>query len=598
MCGIAGHWRRDGANADTARVERIGAAIAHRGPDAMGIHAAGPVCLLSQRFSLEDHDGGAQPASYRGITVVWNGEIFNWRELAFRHGLEEVSGDTVLLPRLLSHCGPEIIAEFNGQFAIAAWDERRRRLILARDAAGILPLLYRETPDEIVFASELCGMLADPQTPRELDEDAITYFLRMGFFPAPETPLANVRQLEPGAILTVRPDMLEKRFFGLPRFHPGFRGTLRDAASSLANLMHAAVSRRLSTESPDGLFLSGGVDSGLIAAVLRKMRVERPSYTVGFEGSGSTRDYHFKDSFERRSEVFSEADLADQTAESLGAPRPVHVTAGAAALTASFPEAVRRQDIPCMSISSPPLYFLTKRAAVDIRVALSGGGADELFAGYAHCDPRHYESGGSTIEKYLELVQVFSPEELAAIGSPLADRAKAVREAVHMQTTWAGNGVAEGLPFVLATERLGPLPQNILLKNDRIGMANPLEMRYPFLDSEIVAFAQRLPHHLLVGEGGGKLVVKEAAKLLGVPHEIAYRPKIRLQAPYATYLDDPAHADYFARLIADPPDFGRRLYDPEKAIALLFGPACRSVWRRPAKIMLLATWNLWLAGLT
>jgi asparagine synthase (glutamine-hydrolysing) len=597
VCGIAGLWRRDGAPIDHAALERIGAAVAHRGPDAFSLWSEPGIGLLSRRFSLEDIDGGSQPARYSGVTVVWNGEIFNWRELAIQYGLDGVTGDTALLPRLISRGGPEALSQINGQFAIAAWDGRERRLILARDAAGILPLVYSDTGGAVRFASELAGLLADPEIPRDLDEEAVAYFARMGFFAAPTTPLAAVRQLEPGTVRVFQARGERQFRFGQPWLHRDYHGRPDQAAAELADRMYAAVSRRISGSSPWGLFLSGGVDSALIAACLGKSGVEAPAYTVGFSGQGETKPYHFREGFERDQEVFSEFDLAAATARALKQAAPQRVEAGAAALIGDFPEIIRRQDIPCMSISTPPLYYLTGQASQQIRVALSGGGADELFAGYAHCDPARYEGATSTVDRYLDLVQVFSPDELAEIGSPLAATSELVGEAIQLQVTWAADAPREGLAWVLAAERLGPLPQNILQKNDRIGMANPLEMRYPFLDSEVVTFAERLPLRLLTGKGGGKIVVKEAAKKLGVPHKIAYRKKIRLQAPYATYLDDPVYREYFKRLVAEPAAGAPRLYDPEKAVAYLFGPAAANVWRRPAKIMLLASWNQWLAGL-
>ena len=595
MCGIAGIWRRDGGPVGAWRARAMGKAVAHRGPDAIGCHETRSLNLLSYRFNLEDHEGGVQPAKHEGVTVVWNGEIFNWQELAERYGFENVTGDTVLLPRLFAALGFGIVEEFNGQFAIAAWDHSRQELLLARDAAGILPLIYRATPGEIVFASELTGLLADPETPATFDMEAMTYFMRMGFFGAPQTPIAGVRQLGPGSAIVFSPTGSRSFRFGKPTIEPNFDGDLGTAAGLLAELMENALARRLSGDSPDGLFLSGGVDSALLGALLQRMNANRPWYTVGFTGSGKLRSYHFIDGFERGREVYGEFAPAGATAAALAHAPPIHVAASAESLIDDFARIIRRQDIPCMSISTPPLHYLTGRAAQDIRVAFSGGGADELFAGYSHCDPRHYAGASSTLDSYLELTQIFSPDELREIGSPLASHAHEVRDVLQVQVAWSADVPEEGLPFVLAAERLGPLPQNILQKNDRIGMANPLEMRYPFLDNNVVAFAERLPVSLLAGEDGGKLVVKEAAKLLGVPHEIAYRPKIRLQAPYATYLDDPEFAAFFVDLIADPPPNAPQLYEPEKALAYLFGPVSRSVWRRPAKIMLLATWNQWVA---
>lgn len=597
MCGIAGIWRRDGGPLDGRRLRRIAGRVAHRGPDATATWSDGSVGLTSYRFSLEDLPGGTQPAHGDDVTVVFNGEVFNWRELARKYDLPDVTGDTQLLPRLIAKAGPEVVGELNGQFALAAYDRATRRLLLARDAAGILPLVYRATPSEIVFASELRAVTADPNASLDFDQEALGYFLRMGFFVAPQTPFAGVRQLEPGTALVFEPDGRREFRFGQPEIRAAYDGTMDQAATELVDLLGAAVRRRVSESSTTGLFLSGGIDSAVLAALLRRSKIDLPHFTVGFAGQGQARPHHFTKSYERGQELFNEFDLARATNAALGLPEPRLIEASAATLATDFAEIVHWLDIPCMSISAPPLFYLTGEAARDIRIALSGGGADELFAGYAHCDVRHYAGATSAPDRYLELVQVFSPEELRAIGSDLAEPAESVRDAVVRQTQ-AATCDDGALPFVLAAERLGPLPQNILQKNDRIGMRMPLEMRYPYLDDQVVRFGQRLPASLLADGQGGKRVLKEAARLLGIPAEIADRPKIRLQAPYATFLDDPAYADYFLQIVARPPSQARALYDPEKAVAFLFGPNSGSVWRRPAKIMLLATWNQWAADPT
>lgn len=597
MCGIAGIWHRDGRPIDHQRLLAINEAVAHRGPDGMGMWAEGSVGLTARRFALEDIAHGRQPATYGEVTVVWNGEIFNWHDLANQYGLDGVTGDTTLLPRLLARAGLGALGELNGQFAIAAWFAEKQQLLLARDHSGILPLMAAENEKEVVFASELRGLLADHALPRAFDPEALAHYLRMGFFAAPQTPLAAMHQLEPGTALVFDARGANKIRFFKPSFPADFTGSMAEAARILADLLHVAVARRASLESPQGLFLSGGVDSGLIALILRRLGLEVPWFTVGFTGAGETEQYHFQDSFERDRELFNEFDLADETARALEAPLSQRVEVDPQTLTSRFLDMSKWQDIPCMSISSPPLYFLTGAAARSIRVAHSGGGADELFVGYAHLDPKHYEKADSLLDRYLDLVQVFSPAELAAIGSPQARAVDSVRDGLVNQLTRAADVKAGTLSFLLAAERLGPMSHNILQKNDRIGMRNPLEMRYPFLDNEVVEFAQRLPVEMLSDQKSGKRIVKEAAMLLGLPEHIAHRPKVRLQAPYATYLENPAAARFFRELIGNPPPDSPEMYDPQKAVEFLFGPEAKKVWRRPAKVLALAVWNSWIKAL-
>ncbi len=593
MCGIAGIIHRDASVVQENELLALGEAFQHRGPDESGHIILGRAGLMAHRFALEDIAGGRQPSSYRHITIVWNGEIFNWRELAQKYDLPGQKGDTALLPRLFEKIGPAMLPELNGQFALAIWDAKNERLTLARDQAGILPLHYAARATEFIFASEqrtLRGFGSLPNTP---DEQAVSHFFRMGFFAAPQTPFAAIRQLEPGCALVVDGNKTSHIRFYKPALTQDFDGNLQDAARELAHLMDRAVKRRLSAESTQGLFLSGGVDSALIAATLKQQNVHQPIFTVGFSGDGPLAGYHFQQGFEKSSEVFNEFEAADAITGHLGLGSTRRVKVARRSLTEDFAEIVGWLDTPSMSISAPPLYFLTGEAAQSIRIALSGGGADELFAGYAHLDPARYKNAPSIIDRYLELVQVFSPDELRAIASPFADAAGDVRDALPQSVADAADIGPRALPFLLATERLGPLPQNILQKNDRIGMRMPLEMRYPFLDNEVVALAQRLPDELLCDENGGKPVVKAAAQILGLPEKIANRRKIRLQAPYATFLADPEVENFFRQIIENPPQFAQRPYDPTKCVEYLFGPGKAKVWRRPAKILLLATWNLW-----
>lgn len=597
MCGIVGLYRRDEKPVADEDLRRLGAVIAHRGPDDERVWTNGGIGLLTHRFSLEDIPGGNQPATYEHITVAWNGEIFNWRELAERFDLSDVTGDTTLLPRLFAKLGDEALPLFNGQFAIAVWNQQERRLLLARDPAGILPLHFVDLGHEVVFASELRALLEWPAIEKEADWEAMAHYFRMGFFAAPFTPFAKIRQLRPGCAVVFEPERSMHHRFYRPVYTQDYAGSPDQAAMDLIDLMMDATRRRLSESSPQGLFLSGGVDSALMAAVLQRANISLPSFTVGFFGQGDLKQYHFTESFERPREVFNEFAEADATCFNLGWPSPQHIVADDESLTQKLSDIARWLDTPCMSISAPPLFFLTGEAAKSIRVAHSGGGADELFAGYAHVDPSHYRDCTSVVGRYLELTQIFSPKALAAIGSPLAGSAAAISELLPQQVTDSADVETETLSFVLAAERIGPLPQNILQKNDRIGMRMPLEMRYPYLDHQVVDFAQRLPESLLVDKGEGKLVIKTAAELLGLPPEVTRRKKVRLQAPYATYLDEPRVERFFKSIIAAPPAFPERPYDPQKAVEMLFGVNAKRVWRRPAKVLLLATWNLWASRL-
>ncbi|MCB9475828.1 MAG: hypothetical protein H6684_15840 [Deltaproteobacteria bacterium] len=592
MCGVAAIFERTGAPADEASLRRLGDGIRHRGPDDSGIALDGPAGLMSYRFALEDIEHGRQPARFGAWTVAWNGEIFNWREVAAAFDLSDVTGDTTLLPRLLAAKDIDAFAELDGQFGIAAWDASTRRLILARDPAGILPMHYHLTSRLVAAASELRA-LARWLPGTTYDDAAMSRFLRLGYWQPPDTPLVEIRQLEPGAMLVVNETATAHRRFYRPAPNPTFTGSVEDAGVRLAELMVDATARRISTAAPTGLFLSGGVDSALIAASLKKIGRDLPAYCVGFEGTAPTAGYHFEDGFEKSIEQYNEFAEAAETAKCLRMHPPTKVRADELMLIDELGAVVDTLDEPCMSISAPPLYLLTKDASRTIRVALSGGGADELFAGYAHVDPTRYANAPSVVRRYLELTEVFTPDEMERIGAASVEPARDLSRTLPEGVANAADVGLSPLSFILIAERLGPLAHNILHKNDRIGMHWPLEMRYPFLDRRIIDFAESLPDDLQTGPDGGKAVVKAAARHLGLPASVTDRKKIRLQAPYATYLSDARVEAFFERVIAHETDDRPRLFDPQRARDYLFGPMSAKVWRRPAKILLLATWNLW-----
>ncbi len=560
MCGIYGMVRTS-APPDPAELERMGARLAHRGPDGDGHVVSGRAGLGCRRLAIIDVVGGAQPLTNEtgDVVVVCNGEIYNHarlrQDLVARGHRFRTRSDAEVIPHLYEERGPDFVQLLDGMFGLALWDVERQRLVLARDRLGEKPLFHTFTPDGLWFASE-------PKSLREViagaepDWDAISLYLRRGWIPTPRTAYAGVAQLPPGGRLVLEGERVqEDRYWQVaPLLAERPLDLDLDTAAHVlrAHLERSVAATLMTSDVPVGVFLSGGLDSTAVAALARPHVDDLSTFALGFEARG-----------------FDERGPAALAASAL---RTRHRT-----LTITpelFLEGVQTLapllDQPLADPALVPTFLLSRFARADVKVALVGEGGDELFAGY----PTYL---GGALATYWQRLPARIRSALAGaaphLGAPdgnttprwLLRRFLEVADAseVDRHRQWTGCiapdrlaalltpggpiGVPEpedGLPGrttidrLLALDLTGYLPDDLLLKVDRATMAASLEGRAPFLDHELVAFACRLPVQLKVRGLATKRVLRRAVADV-VPAPILGRVKRGLTVPLAQWLAGP-----------------------------------------------------------
>jgi asparagine synthase (glutamine-hydrolysing) len=552
VCGICGLVAADG-RVDPDRVAAMSGTLVHRGPDSFGEFSDGSAALAARRLSIIDLETGDQPIANEDGTlhVVQNGEIYNYREL--RHELERAGhrfrthGDTEVLVHLYEEHGDRFAERLRGMFAIAIWDGRRRRLVLARDRFGIKPLYYRDERGELAFASELRAL------PRgEIDLDALEAFLAFNSIPAPLTIFREVRKLPAGHLLVWDDGRIELERFARPAPVP--KEELReDQEAELVEELRArlrdSVRAHLVSDVPVGVLLSGGVDSALLAALAAEESSEPlRTFSIGFE---------------ERS--FDELADARRVAERYGTRhRELVLRPDAALLLPALAEAF---DEPFADSSALPTYLVSELAASDVKVALSGEGGDELFGGYYTyvADLLAARLGGlaraarplverlptSTakasfdykakrfvraahlppLERHHGWKEIFSAEARAELtGRPSVFDPVDLLRARYVETEGA-----DELARLQDVDLGIYLVDDLLVKTDRASMAHSLEARVPYLDTVVTNLALALPtRHKVRGLSKKVLLRKAAAPLL--PREIVHGKKRGFSIPAAAWL--------------------------------------------------------------
>ncbi|HEX8953151.1 MAG TPA: asparagine synthase (glutamine-hydrolyzing) [Polyangia bacterium] len=569
MCGIAGRVNQS-APVDRAEIFRMTELIAHRGPDDYGYHLRARVGLGHRRLSIIDLAGGRQPLANEDDTVwiVFNGEIYNHvdlrKELVARGHRFRTHSDTEAIVHAYEEWGPACARRLRGMFAFAIWDERAQRLTLVRDRLGIKPLYYAQLAGDLVFGSEVKALLAVPEVDGAVDDDALAAYLALRYVPAPLTLFRGVKKLPPASILVWQAGRVSiDRYWDLAEVatRDAAPPTEAEATAELRERVDHVTKLRLMSEVPVGAFLSGGLDSTMITAAMLKAEDARgalKTFSVGYaEADAQSED---------------ELAYARLAAEALGTEhREVRVSMREAA--DALPRIVWHLDEPVADPACVPLYFLARRARQEVTVVLSGEGADEALGGYyiyrrmARLEAlrQRLGAGGGALALAGELLALVPHDKVRRVarlfGRPLEDAYRGVARAfdddvvvqLHNSMMRPHNKSAAEivqsllLPHWEATRGMTPLrrmlyldsrvwlPDDLLVKADKMTMAHAIELRVPFLDHELMEHAWSLPDRLKIHNGVGKALLRKAA-LGRVPQAILERPKLGFGTPTAAWL--------------------------------------------------------------
>jgi asparagine synthase (glutamine-hydrolysing) len=565
MCGIAGIVALGGAAPARADLVRMCDAMTHRGPDDAGYLVEGPVALGMRRLSIIDLAGGHQPIFNEDGTVgvVFNGEIYNYREL--RTWLESrghrfgTSSDTEVIVHLWEEVGRDFPKHLNGMFAIALFDRRQRRLLLARDQVGIKPLYYALSGDGLVFGSEVKVVLESARVPRRLDVDGLAQFLAWEYVPGAGTLLRDVRRLEPARTLMLELDTGRssvQRFWD-PLTAAGSTPVRSEAEweDEVDATVRAAVKRQLVSDVPLGAFLSGGVDSSLVVAAMGPAE----TFSIGFDDP-----------------TYNETQWSRRVADHLGVRH--HVEIIRPQVQDLFEHLMHFMDDPIGDFSIFPTYLVSHLASRHVKVVLSGDGGDELFGGYEtylaeekfrawRRIPAWLRRGVATplidalppasakkglVNKAKRFVEgarldpafgharwrLFCDEAMRArLLTPGARQAAVTSVGSHILALRAEAATSEPRNQALYVDFGSYMVDNCLSKVDRMSMACSIEARVPLLDREVVELAFRLPPALKYDGGRTKILLKRVAAR-HVPRECVYRPKEGFSIPIKNWLKD------------------------------------------------------------
>ena len=556
MCGIAG-WVAGPESMLTAEtLKSMLQAIAHRGPDGEGTccfraGAGHQVFLGHRRLAIIDPQGSPQPMcdADAGLALTFNGEIYNFRQL--RAQLTDLGyrferdSDTEVLLRGYQHWGSGVVHRLRGMFAFAIWDARNARLFLARDRFGEKPLFLCENGSGLYFASEIKALLRVPGIRPAVNLDATWDYLAYRYVPGPKTLFTGIRKLMPGTAATwERGELREERYWSAPDRKPcDPQAPQRDAVASFLSRLDEAVELQMVSDVPFGAFLSGGLDSSTVVALMSRHNARVNTFSVGF-GEGS----------------YSELAYAAEVAAHFGTRHHEMVVAYDDVIE-RLPQLVAYRDAPVSEPSDIPIYMLAREAARSVKMVLTGEGSDEILAGYPKHLVERFAQGYQLLPAYLRhrLVEPLAhalPYEFRRVKTAVTNlniedwRERYVRwfgalncsERSRLSSLRLnGTPVADAPPFdadpgtsalrrILYFDQASWLPDNLLERGDRMTMAASIEARVPFLDHELAAFVSSLPDNFRVRGWRGKWILRQAGKHL-IPESILARPKVGFRVP-------------------------------------------------------------------
>ena len=588
MCGFVGFIDENDQTYDhRAAIIAMADAIAHRGPDSEGYFNDGRTALGFRRLAIIDLAGANQPLynENRSLVLVFNGEIYNYRELrrqliAAGHAFS-TQGDAEVVLHGFEQWGAGVLDRLRGMFAFALYDTATGELFCARDTFGIKPLYYAVEGGRILFGSEIKGLLAHPHARRSLNERRLAHWLCMEYLPDEETLFEGVRKLPAGHWLRWRNGRAERGRWFVPRFAPDAGRSLKESAEAIEAALRESVAAHAIADVDVGCFLSAGVDSSLVAREAARI-MEARTFTIGW-GEGR----------------FSELEAAATFARATGLPNEGRIL-GAEQFFALVPAVQYAMDEPLPNPSAVPLYHLCAMAAESVKVVLSGEGADELFGGYPYYQEclafapymtvpaparralaaaaRHLPEGthGRRFlmrgahplpERYIRLEYNFPwAEALDLLAPELGARCAAAPTPWELAAPLFAEIEADEITAMQTADILTWMQQDILLKADKMSMASSLELRVPFLDREVFALASTLPASQRVGRRETKIALRAAAART-LPQATAAMPKQGFVTPLAQWLqEEPWHSQVREVLNGER---ARRFFRTDRLNALL-----------------------------
>ncbi len=565
MCGICGLIHFDGEPVARETLRRMNERLRHRGPDGEGMMLAGPVGLAMRRLKIIDVDGSDQPLQNEDghVSLIFNGEIYNHRDLRRELGARghrfTTAGDGETIAHLYEEYGDDALSQLRGMFALALWDARRGRLLLARDRFGQKPLYFYQDKRLFAFASEIKALMTHPEIRGESrfcasDARALAEYLSYGYIPAPATAFRGIRMLEPARLLSIdlEGQRSQRSYWELPALAPPQpKARIETWLGEFSAKLDEAVTLRLMSDVPLGAFLSGGLDSSLIVALMRRVsQAAVKTFSIGFAGDDS----------------FDETAYAEQVARHLGTEhQSFRVQPQAIGLLSDL---VWHHDQPFADSSAIPTYLVSKLTRQHVTVALTGDGGDELFVGYERFHAaqlmrrlrflpygffamaanllgrlpegtdyydvvkraRRFMRAASLPwdAAYFDLLRVFNADLLAEICPSAADMSIGLERYLRADQPHQLAALAE------ANTR-SYLPDDLLIKADRCSMQASLEARAPFLDHELAEFVARIPFNLKLKGGRSKHILKAAARET-LPEYIIERKKHGFGIPLGSWL--------------------------------------------------------------
>ncbi|HET9095297.1 MAG TPA: asparagine synthase (glutamine-hydrolyzing) [Candidatus Baltobacteraceae bacterium] len=623
MCGICGVIAQRGTRVEPEAVLAMNHEIAHRGPDDEGVFTDGNCGLAMRRLSIIDVASGHQPMANanRSLWIVYNGEIYNHREL--RRDLEALGhtyrtkSDTETILHLYEEYGEDCVTRLQGMFAFAIWDSRRRRLFAARDRLGIKPFYYLFERGLFLFASEIKAILAYPAVSREFDRGKLAEYLAFGYVSGEGTMFSGINRLAAGHTLELQESGVPglRRYWDLPEYPQMPALSHRSYVQTYREMLEESVSSHLMSDVPLGVFLSGGLDSSAVAALATKIRGGPvQTFSVGYD-----------------EDAYSELPYARTMAYHL---RSEHheVRVSREGFFDALPGLIWQEDEPLAWTSSVSLYFVARLAREHVKVVLTGEGSDETLAGYeryaytllnARLDPVYRAVTPSVLRGWLR-DQIGTSRKL---GAKLARRLRhtflgrdgASWESLYFDNFYSAFSSADQESLLTPQARLdvenpyacalaywgnasGDLVHKmlytdiktylheLLMKQDQMSMAASIESRVPFLDHKLVEFTARIPHSSMIRGMAGKQVLKDAMADL-LPASIIHRRKMGFPTPWAHWLAG-AQLDGIESLLLDPQAVRRGLFEPQ-ALRQLFEEHRRGFRDHATAVWRLLNLELW-----